>query len=71
MTAIEAMIYCLGFVSSQAIDGDFQSQCVYDKDGHPHWFAWREILGKGAPPEMCSEDPLPFAACLEPYRGTQ
>lgn len=68
MTAIEAMIHCLEFVSRYPVDGEFRTQCVYDRHGHPHWIAWREAHGKAASPRMQSEDDTPFAECLEPYR---
>lgn len=68
MTAIEAMIYCLGFVSDIPEDGEFQSQVAYDRYGYEHWFAWRVSQGKRAKPLLCSSsDVNPFAEMLEPY----
>lgn len=66
MTAIEAIIYCLGFVSDVEEDGAFHSQTAYDCNGEPHWFAW-----KNDEPTMCSESPHPFSKKLEPYRLTR
>jgi hypothetical protein len=63
MTAIEAMVYCLGFVSDVSEDGEFRSQTVYDCNGDPHWFAWA-----GDEPTMCSESLTPFSEKLVPYR---
>lgn len=63
MTAIEAIIYCLGFVNEVEEDGEFRSQTVYDCNGEPHWFAW-----KNSEPRMCSESPYPFSNKLIPYR---
>lgn len=72
MTAIEAMIHCLGFVSNYPVDGEFQSQCVYDKYGYPHWIAWRVAQGKRAKPLLqSSSDVNPFAEMLEPYRSAE
>ena len=68
MTAIEAMIYCLGFVSEEAEDGEYQSAIVYDKNGLPHWFAWRQAHSDEAIPFARSEAVRPFTAKLEPYR---
>jgi len=63
MTATEAMIYCLGFVSDVPEDGEYRSQTVYDCNGEPHWFAWETDR-----PRMCSESPTPFSNSLSPYR---
>jgi hypothetical protein len=68
MTAIEAMIYCLGFVSDVAVDGYFESCPVFDRYGEPHWIAWREDKGESATPELCGETHWPFSRRLEPYR---
>ena len=66
MTAIEAMIYCLGFIEdTPGEDGECHSQTVYDKDGEPHWFSFDEEQDH---PELCSGScEAPFAKCLEPY----
>lgn len=58
MTALDAMVYCLGFV-----DADGHSQTVYDRHGDPHWFGF--LCGV---PKMCSESPVgPFVEQLQPY----
>ena len=67
MTAIEAMIYCLGFVDEKARDGEYRSQTVYDAKGDPHWVIWLARHGQWATPKLCSEGPHPFAKALEPY----
>ena len=63
MTAIEAMIYCLGFVSDHEEDGEYHSQTVFDCDGNKHWFSWKNNI-----PRMCSEYSDPFSEKLTPYR---
>ncbi len=70
MNVIDAMIYCLGFISETPEDGEYRSQTVYDKNGDPHWFAWDIDYGKDARPLLCSESSRgsPFVASLEPYR---
>lgn len=68
MNAIEAMIYCLGFVNDTPEDGYIKSQTVYDRDGEAHWFAWHIVDLRRATPEPCSETPTPFARNLAPYR---
>ena len=67
MTAIEAIIYCIGFVESSVVDGEYHSQVVYDKNGMPHWIAWDAKLLWDASPKFCSESSMPFAASLEPF----
>jgi hypothetical protein len=64
VTAIEAMIYCLGFVNDVPEDGEFRSQTAYDCNGEPHWFSWT-----GDIPKMCSESPTPFANDLVPFES--
>lgn len=69
MTAIEAMIYCLGEVGTTPEDGEICTRRVYDRCGYPHWIAWRMSHGKRAKPLLCSgSDINPFAEMLEPYR---
>jgi len=63
MTAVEAMIYCLGFVNDVPEDGEFLSQTAYDCNGEPHWFSWNKDN-----PRMCSESMTPFSNLLAPYR---
>lgn len=68
MTAIEAMIYCLGDVSKTPTDGEYQSRVVYDHIGYEHWISWRMSHGKRAKPLLRSgSDINPFAEMLEPY----
>lgn len=66
MTAIEAIIYCLGFINDIEEDGELHSQTVYDCNGEAHWFAWKKDE-----PKMCSESPYPFSNKLSPYRHTR
>jgi hypothetical protein len=68
MNAIEAIIYCLGFVNETPEDYEFHSQTAYDKYGHRHWISWQASHGKKASPRFCSSGPTPFAECLGPYR---
>lgn len=68
MTAIEAMIYCLGFIHDGPEDGEYWSQIAYDKNGYAHWFSWSVSHLRSAVPNVCSEVSIPFAAVLEPYR---
>lgn len=68
MNAIEAIIYCLGYVHDEPEDGEYQSQTVYDKDGESHWVAWEASKGKFAVPRFCSGSPTPFTEELSPYR---
>lgn len=65
MTAIEAMIYCLGDIPPDIEDGERRSRIVYDSNGDPHWFAWRMAHGGRASPRPCSESPCPFAVAME------
>jgi hypothetical protein len=67
MDAIEAMIYCLGYVGDKPEDGEYASQKAFDKNGEAHWFAWRANNNKAAYPRPCSGSPAPFAKYLEPY----
>ena len=69
MTAIEAMVYCLGYVNDEPEDGDYQSQKVYDRNGDAHWFGWPVNPGDRAMPTLCSGSLHwnAFARCAEPY----
>jgi hypothetical protein len=70
MTAVEALIYCLGFVGYDSpTDGEYHSLTVHDRHGQPHWVAWRVTDGADAVPHLCSESPTPFARSLQPYRS--
>lgn len=72
MTAIEAMIYSLGEISSEPEDGEYQSRVVFGRWGDPHWFSWQEERRETWKPRLCSESWAgPFAAVLEPYRTEQ
>lgn len=70
MTAIEAMIYCLGNAEwEHDDDGSTVSRMVLDKNGEKHWFFWdEEFDGEDATPELRSESCVPFAASNGPYR---
>lgn len=68
MNAIEAIIYCLGFVNDVAEDGEYRSQTVYDVNGTPHWISWRAKYHDAQTPKFCSESAMPFVRILEPYR---
>lgn len=68
MTAIEAIIYCLGFVNDVAEDGEYHSQTAYDVNGDPHWIAWQANCPGAKIPKFCSESAFPFSEILEPYR---
>lgn len=68
MNAIEAIIYCLGFVNEVAEDGEYHSQTAYDKYGHGHWISWQASHGKKALPRFCSSGPSPFAENFGPYK---
>jgi hypothetical protein len=65
MTAIEAIIYCLGYHDTTPEDGEIKSQVVYDRYGEFHWIAWKDYV-----PKFCSECDLPFSREFEPY-GTE
>ena len=67
MSAIEAIIYCLGYVSPVAVDGEFVSQSVFDCLKNPHWISWRVAHSNAATPKFCSESSQPFAVSGEPY----
>jgi len=68
MNAIEAIIYCLGFINDVAEDGEYHSQRAYDAYGHAHWISWQASRGKKASPRFCSSGPSPFAENFGPYR---
>lgn len=69
ITAVEALIYCLGFISDTPEDGEYTSQRAYDKNGNPHWVAWKVNKKDQAIPLLCSENPDgSFIKALEPYR---
>ena len=69
MTAIEALIYCLGYVDETTVeDGEYRSQTVYDRNGEAHWVAWVAAYGEDAEPRLCSGSPSQFTKRLEPYR---
>lgn len=68
MTAIDALIYCIGFVDDRIEDGDHRSQTAYDVNGDPHWVAWSAVNRSFCSPRLCSESIAPFAAYLQPYR---
>ena len=68
MTAVEAIIYCLGFINETPEDGEYHSQICYDKNGQPHWISWSVKLGDDASPWLCSESSEgKFTKSLEPY----
>ncbi len=67
MNSIEAMIYCLGYISDKPEDGSYKSQTCYDKDKSPHWFEWSVTQKDFAIPIPCSESPDPFCKIREPY----
>lgn len=67
MDAVEAIIYCLGYVHQVPEDGYFLSQRVFDKDMFPHWIAWGAKDPNDLFPSFCSETDKPFAKSLEPY----
>lgn len=71
MTAIEAIIYCLGYVGDIPDDGYFISQVVYDKHGDSHWISWECVEGAMASPRFCSSSCWEFSKSLEPYRMTR
>lgn len=62
MTAVQAMAYCLNFISKELEDGELKSILVYDCNGNPHWFAWENSV-----PRMCSETQESFSELLAPY----
>ena len=68
MTAIEAMIYCLGYVSDKAEDKHYNSRVVYDCHGQAHWIAWSDRHEHEAIPRLYSESCSPFTKSVEPYR---
>lgn len=69
MTAIEALIYCLGFINETPEDEEYQSQFVHDRYGDKHWIAWDAKDFNRASPTFCSESPEGcFTRHLEPYR---
>ena len=70
MTAIEAMIYCLGDADwGHDAHGNIVSRIVLDKNGDKHWFCWdEEFDGDDATPELQSESCAPFSARNEPYQ---
>jgi hypothetical protein len=65
MTAIEAIIYCLGYHDTTPEDGEIKSQVVYDRNGEQHWIAW--MHWKDGIPRFCSEYDRPFSREFEPY----
>lgn len=67
MNAIEAIVYCLGYVHAEPEDGEYRSQTAYDSLGDPHWIAWEVSKGKLACPRFCSGSPTPFTEDLGPY----
>jgi len=78
MNAIEAIIYCLGFVEDTPSDREYKSQTVYDKHGSPHWIAWPQLEKEpyfsaeiASTPRFCSEVACPFVKYLEPYRTSK
>ena len=67
MNAIEAIVYCLGFVNDVSEDGEFSSRLGYDVNKNPHWLSWEVKKGENAIPQFCSECATPFVKSLEPY----
>ena len=69
MTAVEAMIYCLGDAEwGHDNEGNILSRRVLDANKDLHWFYWDvEFDGEDALPELQSECGEAFAKHLEPY----
>ena len=67
MTAVEAIIYCLGFINETPEDSYYHSQFCLDKNGIKHWIEFATDDDDSSP-KLCTESCLEsFSKCAEPY----